>query len=55
MDNNFKKALEFVLRWEGGQSNNPNDLGGETNKGITHFTYDSYRKKMVFQQEMLKK
>lgn len=34
--------LKFVLVREGGYSNNKDDLGGETNKGITHTTYDSY-------------
>ena len=42
--NNFKKALDFVLRAEGGYANNPNDLGGETNFGISKNVYDSYRK-----------
>lgn len=38
----FKKALSFVLKWEGGYSNNPNDKGGATNKGITQNTYNAY-------------
>ncbi len=41
----FDRALQFVLRWEGGYSNHPSDTGGETNKGITHATYDSYRRR----------
>lgn len=44
MDKNFEKGLKFVLSKEGGYSNNENDSGGETNKGITHKTYDTYRK-----------
>ena len=44
MDKNFEKGLKFVLAREGGCSNHPNDSGGETNKGITHKTYDAYRK-----------
>jgi len=44
MDKNFEKGLKFVLAREGGYSNHPNDSGGETNKGVTHKTYDAYRK-----------
>ena len=40
----FEKTLKFVLQREGGYVNNPNDLGGETNKGITYRTYNAYRK-----------
>lgn len=32
---NFDKALAFVLSWEGGHSNDPDDAGGETYKGIS--------------------
>ena len=32
-DELFEKMLQFVLEREGGYSNNPADLGGETNKG----------------------
>lgn len=42
--NNFKKALAFTLKWEGGYVNNPDDPGGATNQGITQRTYDLYRK-----------
>jgi lysozyme family protein len=38
----FQQALKFVLKWEGGYVNHPNDPGGATNKGITQRTYDSY-------------
>lgn len=41
---NFDLALAFTLRYEGGYANDPLDRGGETNFGITHFTYDAYRK-----------
>lgn len=44
MSENFDKMLKFVFLREGGYSNNPNDKGGETNKGITYQTYNSYRK-----------
>ncbi len=32
---NFGRAIEFVLRWEGGYSNDPSDPGGETKYGIS--------------------
>ena len=34
----------FILRWEGGFADDPDDLGGATNKGITIGTYTHYRK-----------
>jgi lysozyme family protein len=34
MKSNFDRALEFVLKWEGGYSNDPHDPGGETKYGI---------------------
>lgn len=36
-------ALKFVLRWEGGYANHPNDPGGATNKGVTQRVYDAWR------------
>ena len=47
MDDNselFKKALKFVLKWEGGYVNDPDDKGGATNKGITQCTYNGWLK-----------
>lgn len=41
----FDEALRFALRWEGGYVNHPNDIGGETNKGVTAGTYESYRRR----------
>lgn len=41
----FKAALKFTLSVEGGYVSNPNDPGGETNRGITKLVYDAYRKK----------
>lgn len=29
------KLVPFILQWEGGFVNDPDDLGGATNKGIT--------------------
>lgn len=40
-EQNFDKMLKFILQHEGGYVNDPHDLGGETNKGITHNTYSS--------------
>lgn len=44
MNETFKQGLKFVLKWEGGYVNNPNDKGGATNKGITQNTYNSWLK-----------
>lgn len=32
---NFIRVMAFILRWEGGYVNHPNDPGGETNFGIS--------------------
>lgn len=32
---NWERSINFVLRWEGGYVNHPNDPGGETNFGIS--------------------
>lgn len=40
----FAKCLKQVLKWEGGFVNDKDDKGGATNKGITQYTYNSYRK-----------
>lgn len=39
------KLAPFILQWEGGFVNDPDDLGGATNKGVTIATYESYCKK----------
>ena len=39
MKKDFEKALKFVLKWEGGYSNDPNDPGGETKFGISKRSY----------------
>ena len=48
------EALVFTLHYEGGYSNNPNDSGGETNFGITHLTYDSWRIKNNLPKQSVK-
>ena len=39
----FEAALPFVLRWEGGFVDHPDDPGGRTNKGVTQKVYDAWR------------
>lgn len=39
MDTKFDKAIKVVLAHEGGYVNDPNDLGGETNFGISKRSY----------------
>lgn len=38
------KLAPIILKWEGGFVNDPDDLGGATNKGITIATYMQYRR-----------
>ena len=54
MDELFLKALKFVLKWEGGYVNNPNDKGGATNKGITQYTYNNWLKSHCLQPRDVK-
>lgn len=42
---NSSKLIPFILQWEGGFVNDPDDLGGATNKGITIGTFTEYRRK----------
>jgi lysozyme family protein len=39
---NFTAALQFVLRWEGGKDDDPDDPGGRTFEGITQTEYDAW-------------
>lgn len=41
----FLKILPVTLREEGGYSNDAGDPGGATQWGITHITYDAWRKR----------
>lgn len=50
----FKKALRFVLKWEGGYSEHPNDPGGATMKGIIQSVYDAWRKSKGLPQQPVK-
>jgi lysozyme family protein len=40
---NYKACLSFVLRFEGGRSDDPKDPGGRTLNGVTQTRYDQYR------------
>jgi lysozyme family protein len=44
MVDDFEKCLEFVLKMEGGFSDNPDDHGGATNFGIIQTEYDRFRR-----------
>ena len=35
----FERAMDFVLKWEGGYVHHPDDPGGETNFGISKRAY----------------
>ena len=52
MERNFPAALAHTLQFEGGWSNNPNDPGGATMKGITHRTYAHYLGRDVSHDEL---
>ena len=41
----YKVHIPFLEKWEGGWSNDPDDSGGATMKGVTLRTYTAYRKK----------
>lgn len=43
MQDNFAKALEFVLADEGGNDDDPSDHGGRTSRGITQHEYSAWR------------
>jgi lysozyme family protein len=42
MDTNFKTSLAFVLKWEGGNDDDPQDPGGRTSRGIEQREYDAW-------------
>ena len=37
--------VPFILKWEGGWVNDPDDLGGATNMGVTIGAYETYCRK----------
>lgn len=50
----FQQCLKFVLKWEGGYSNHPNDPGGATKYGIIQTVYDAYRKRKGLDRQTVK-
>ena len=40
----IEKLIPFILKWEGGFVNDPADLGGATNKGVTIGTFTQFCK-----------
>ncbi|HEX3586541.1 MAG TPA: glycosyl hydrolase 108 family protein [Candidatus Angelobacter sp.] len=42
MTGNFENVLKFVLKDEGGFSNDPRDPGGMTNLGVTKRVWESF-------------
>ena len=48
----FAKALEIVLKHEGGYVNDPDDAGGETNKGISKRAYPNLDIKNITDEEV---
>lgn len=49
---NFERALDLVLRHEGGYVDHPRDPGGATNRGITIATLSIWRGKKVTKQDV---
>ena len=49
---NFARALDLVLRHEGGYVDHPRDPGGATNRGITIATLSIWRGKQVTKQDV---
>ena len=41
----IEKLIPFILKWEGGFVDDPADLGGATNKGVTIGTFEGFCKK----------
>lgn len=52
MIGNFDKALELVLKHEGGYVDHPKDPGGATNYGVTKKVYEAYLGRECTKQEV---
>lgn len=44
VDTNFLKSMDFLLKDEGGNDDDPDDHGGRTSRGVTQKEYDAWRK-----------
>lgn len=54
MKDNFDNALDHVLKSEGGWSDNPDDPGGATMKGITFEVFKSFKRNLHLTKDDLK-
>lgn len=45
MKENWKRALDFNLRWEGGWAERENEPGGAVNKGVSLLAFKEWRKR----------
>lgn len=52
---NHRILKPFILKWEGGFANDPNDLGGATMKGITLDTYKAYCRRKGYPQPTIER
>lgn len=50
---NFDEAIRFILRWEGGYANDPNDPGGETKFGISKRAHPEVDIKELTQEDAI--
>lgn len=50
-DANFDRCMKFVLRWEGGYVNRPDDPGGETQFGISKRAFPMLDIKSLTEEE----
>jgi lysozyme family protein len=50
----FTASLPFILRWEGGFVDDPNDHGGRTNRGVTQRVFTAWRESQGMAQEDVK-
>jgi lysozyme family protein len=52
MNGNFEQSLAFLLKEEGGYTNNPHDKGGMTNLGVTHTDWGAWIGREPTEQDM---